>query len=96
MPSRSSSRGRQPSVSRMRPVSATRLGGSPARRGSSRIFNGALLTRSTRGILATDEIGGARAVLNAAALTYVAATVMAVAQLLRLLLLRGAFGGRDE
>ena len=56
----------------------------------------ALRLLSDTGILATDEIGGARAVLNAAALTYVAATVMAVAQLLRLLLLRGAFGGRDE
>ncbi|AFM22373.1 putative Zn-dependent protease [Acetomicrobium mobile DSM 13181] len=40
------------------------------------------------GLLAQDEIGGARAVLNAAALTYVAATVMAVAQLLRLLAFR--------
>ena len=56
----------------------------------------ALRLLSDTGVLATDEIGGARAVLNAAALTYVAATVMAVAQLLRLLLLRGAFGGRDE
>ncbi len=41
------------------------------------------------GLLASDEIGGARAVLNAAALTYVAATVMAAVQLLRLVLLRG-------
>ncbi len=43
-------------------------------------------------VLGTAEIAGARRVLNAAALTYVAATVMAAVQLLRLLLLRG----RDE
>ncbi len=43
-------------------------------------------------VLGTAEIPGARRVLNAAALTYVAATVMAAVQLLRLLLLRG----RDE
>jgi hypothetical protein len=41
------------------------------------------------GILAADEMKGARAVLNAAALTYVAATVMAAFQLVRLLMLRG-------
>lgn len=39
------------------------------------------------------ELAGARKVLNAAALTYLAATAMAVLQLLRLLLLRGS---RDE
>ncbi len=43
-------------------------------------------------VLDTSEIAGARKVLNAAALTYVAATVMSAVQLLRLLLLRG----RDE
>ncbi|MFA6748061.1 MAG: zinc metallopeptidase, partial [Aminobacterium sp.] len=47
------------------------------------------------GILGSDEVGGAKAVLNAAALTYVAAAVMAFAQLARLLLLRGMFGNRD-
>jgi Zn-dependent membrane protease YugP len=41
------------------------------------------------GYLAADEIQGARAVLNAAALTYVAAAAMAIMQLLRLILLRG-------
>jgi len=40
------------------------------------------------GFLAQDEMPGARAVLNAAALTYVAATVSAVMMLLRLVLLR--------
>lgn len=49
----------------------------------------ALKILSGTGILAADELKGARAVLNAAALTYVAATVMAALQLVRLLLLRG-------
>lgn len=41
------------------------------------------------GMIARNEEGGVRAVLNAAALTYVAATAVAVSQLLRLLVLRG-------
>jgi len=49
----------------------------------------ALKILSGTGILASDELKGARAVLNAAALTYVAATVTAALQLVRLLLLRG-------
>lgn len=48
----------------------------------------ALRNLTNAGLLAQDEIGGAKAVLNAAALTYVAATVMAVAQLFRLLIFR--------
>lgn len=44
---------------------------------------------SDSGLLAKDEIGGARAVLNAAALTYVAATLMSALQIVRLFLLRG-------
>jgi Zn-dependent membrane protease YugP len=48
------------------------------------------------GILARDELGGAKAVLSAAALTYVASAVMAVAQLVRLLVLRNMMGGRDD
>ncbi|MDT8284107.1 MAG: zinc metallopeptidase [Thermovirgaceae bacterium] len=44
---------------------------------------------SESGLLASDEIGGARAVLNAAALTYVAATLMSALQIVRLFLLRG-------
>ena len=47
----------------------------------------ALKLLSCTGILMNDELGGARKVLNAAALTYVAATIMAIAQLLRLLIL---------
>jgi len=41
------------------------------------------------GLLAEEEMPGARSVLSAAALTYVAATVSAILTLLRLLLLRG-------
>jgi hypothetical protein len=44
---------------------------------------------SQRGYLVERETGQARAVLNAAALTYVAATAMAVLELVRLLILRG-------
>ena len=55
----------------------------------------ALRVLADTGLLGSDEIGGARSVLRAAALTYVAATVMAFAQLLRLLVLRGMFGNRD-
>ncbi|MDR3333182.1 MAG: zinc metallopeptidase [Synergistaceae bacterium] len=53
----------------------------------------ALKLLSNTGVLSSREIDGARSVLNAAALTYVAATVMAIAQLLRLLIL--ARGRRD-
>ena len=55
----------------------------------------ALRVLADTGILSTEEIGGARSVLKAAAWTYVAATVMAFAQLIRLLFLRGMFGSRD-
>ncbi len=48
----------------------------------------ALALLQNRGYLAETEVRHARKVLNAAALTYVAATAMAVLQLLRLLLLR--------
>jgi Zn-dependent membrane protease YugP len=49
------------------------------------------------GVLSGDEIPAARNVLSAAALTYVAAAVAAVAQLLYFLLRSGMLGGgRDE
>lgn len=48
----------------------------------------ALSTIETQNILAADELSGARRVLTAAALTYVAALIVAVANLLRLVLLR--------
>lgn len=48
----------------------------------------ALRVLSDTGLLTSDEIGGARSVLSAAALTYVAALIMTVLQLVRLLALR--------
>jgi uncharacterized protein len=49
----------------------------------------ALAELSNRNILVADELTGAKKVLNAAALTYVAAALMAILQLVRLLLIRG-------
>lgn len=48
------------------------------------------------GILSPQEIKGVRAVLTAAALTYVAAAASSVLQLLRLLILYGGRGRRDD
>ncbi len=48
----------------------------------------ALRALDETGLLAADELQGAREVLNAAAMTYVAAALMAVLQLVRLMLLR--------
>ncbi len=53
--------------------------------------NRAIETLENSGILYGDEIKGAKKVLRAAALTYVAALVSSLAQLLRLMIL---FGGR--
>jgi Zn-dependent membrane protease YugP len=50
----------------------------------------ALYQLESGGFLRGDEVTGARKVLTAAALTYVAATAVAVIYLLRLVLLRGA------
>ena len=47
----------------------------------------ALKLLEQRGILYGNEVNGSKKVLNAAALTYVAATLMAVSQLLRLIVL---------
>ena len=49
----------------------------------------ALALLGTHGMLLEEEVKGARKVLNAAALTYVAATAVALIHLLRLLILRG-------
>lgn len=49
----------------------------------------ALKMLQSTGILATNEIGGARKVLTAAAMTYVAALASSVLQLLRLMILAG-------
>lgn len=52
---------------------------------------------ASTGILITpEEADGVRAVRSAAALTYVAATVTAIAQLLYFLLRLGMLGGSDE
>jgi Zn-dependent membrane protease YugP len=51
--------------------------------------NRALRLLASRGMLLEQEISGARKVLSAAALTYVAATAVALIHLLRLLLIRG-------
>lgn len=50
--------------------------------------NRAIAVLESKGILVGDEIKGARKVLNAAALTYVAAVITAISQLLRLLAIR--------
>jgi Zn-dependent membrane protease YugP len=43
-----------------------------------------------RGYLSPQELNGAKSVLSAAALTYIAATAMAVLQLVRMLMIRGS------
>jgi uncharacterized protein len=48
------------------------------------------------GILSDMEVNGARKVLKAAALTYVAAAATAIVQLLYFLIRAGLLGGRDE
>jgi len=47
----------------------------------------AMAQLSDRSILVADELAGARKVLNAAALTYIAAALMAILQLVRLILI---------
>jgi Zn-dependent membrane protease YugP len=49
----------------------------------------ALSILESQGLLVSSEISGAKKVLNAAALTYVAATAVALIHLVRLLILRG-------
>jgi Zn-dependent membrane protease YugP len=51
--------------------------------------NRALAQLSSNGMLVEEEVRGARKVLNAAGLTYVAATAVALIHLVRLLILRG-------
>ncbi len=50
----------------------------------------AIVQIEENGFLAMDEIGGAKRVLNAAALTYVASAAMAALQLLRFIILRNS------
>lgn len=51
--------------------------------------NRAITLLESQGILSSNEIAPTKKVLSAAALTYVAATIVAISQLLRLLILRG-------
>ena len=53
----------------------------------------ALKMLGSSGMLGTDEVKGAKKVLTAAALTYVASAAAAILQLLRIVLL---FGGRSR
>ena len=48
------------------------------------------------GYLTEEEIPAVRKVLNAAAWTYVASALVAVLSLIRLLVISGLLGGRDE
>ena len=50
----------------------------------------ALVELENEGILSAEEIRGGKAVLDAAALTYVAAAASAVSQLLRLLFIQNS------
>ena len=56
-------------------------------------FSMAIRLLADDGFLDSDEIGGAKKVLSAAAMTYVAAAFAAIAQLLRLVAI---FGRRDD
>jgi hypothetical protein len=56
----------------------------------------ALQALPATGILTDTELAGARKVLTAAALTYVAAAATAIIQLLYFILRSGLFGGSDE
>lgn len=56
----------------------------------------ALATLGGEGFLDTTELKGTSKVLKAAALTYVAAALMAVLQLLRLVVISGFLGGHDD
>ena len=48
------------------------------------------------GLIAPNEVEGTKAVLNAAAMTYVAAAVSAILQLLYFLMRAGLLGGRSN
>lgn len=56
----------------------------------------ALTLLETGGYLTREEIPQTKKVLDAAALTYVAAALMGILQLLRLVILSGMFGRRDD
>ncbi len=56
----------------------------------------ALVVLEGGGYLARDEVDGAKKVLNAAALTYLAAALVSILQLLRLIVLTRFYGGNDD
>ena len=56
----------------------------------------ALAVLTQGGYLEGDELTGAKRVLSAAAMTYVAAALMGILQLLRLLIMSGLLGRRDD
>ncbi|MBR4943832.1 MAG: zinc metallopeptidase [Peptococcaceae bacterium] len=56
----------------------------------------ALATLGGEGFLDAEELKGTSKVLKAAAMTYVAAALMSVMELLRLLLMSGILGGNDD
>ncbi len=58
--------------------------------------NRAVLALEQGGMIYADEVPGARAVLRAAAMTYVAAAVSAILQLLYFLMRSGILGGRRD
>ncbi len=58
--------------------------------------NRAVAVLSETGMITQSEVAGTRAVLNAAAMTYVAAAIGAIMQLLYFLFRAGLLGGRDD
>jgi Zn-dependent membrane protease YugP len=56
----------------------------------------AVMALASHGIIAQDEVDDTRAVLNAAAMTYVAAAVSAILQLVYLLMRAGLFSNRED
>jgi Zn-dependent membrane protease YugP len=56
----------------------------------------ALAMLQSTGVVSTEELGGARRMLNAAAMTYVAAAISAILQLVYFLLRAGFLGSRNE
>ncbi|KJS81491.1 MAG: hypothetical protein JM58_16850 [Peptococcaceae bacterium BICA1-8] len=56
----------------------------------------ALAILDQEGFLSSEELNGTKKVLDAAALTYVAAALMAALNLLRLLIISGMLGGRRD
>jgi uncharacterized protein len=58
--------------------------------------NRAVAVLESEGMISRGEVDGTRAVLNAAAMTYVAGAISAIMQLVYFLMRAGLIGGRDE